>query len=160
MSNIENLITSLFGNQVQSLEDAMRTMLFRLDIDRMADSMLDLIGEIVGQDRLGYNDEFYRALIKTKIGANVSQGGIEEVLTVWKKLAGTENVTLTEVFPAKIKLSTDVYLSDDIFNFIKIYANNILAAGIKLETIIVDDPSKFGFGSSRGKFGSDWASTF
>lgn len=160
-SNIENLMSSLFGNQVQDLENAIRTLLFRLDIDKMEGVMLNKIGTIVNQSRLGYNDEYYRILLKARIGINVSGGDIEKILTLWKLLSQSENFSLVESFPAKILLSTDVYLGDDVFNFMKDFAQQALSGGVGLHSILVTDPDRFGFGSGRGNFDtSNWANSY
>ena len=116
---ISDLCNSLFGNQIQDLENAARTLLYSLSIDRSEGDQLDQLGTIVGQSRLGYNDEYYRILLKVKIGINISEGDIERILTLWKLLTGTDNVTLTELFPGKIKLSTDEDLGADILTFMK-----------------------------------------
>lgn len=159
-SNIENLMTSLFGNQIQSLENAIRTMYYKLNIDAMEGEGLDQIGTLVNQARLGHNDTFYRLMLKVKIGINVSTGGIEEILTLWKLIAGTANVALRESFPGKIKLETDTYLTEAEFLFLKDAVAQALGGGIGLN-IAVDDPARFGFGSSRGNFGtSNWADVY
>lgn len=157
---ISDLCTALFGNQIQELEDAARILLYRLNIDQSEGIQLDNIGTIVGQERLGYNDEYYRILLKVKIGINVSEGDIERILTLWKLLTGSNNVTLTENYPAKIKLSTDEYLDDSIFIFIRNTVGAALAGGVKLDTIIVIDASRFGFGPTFGNFNSLWANSY
>jgi len=159
-SNIENLMISLFGNQIQSLENAMRTMYYRLNIDRMEGEELDQIGTIVNQSRLGYDDDFYRLMLKVKIGINVSVGDIEKIITLWKLIAGTTNVALREIFPAKIKLETDVYLTDAEFLFLKDAISQALAGGVGLD-ILVDDSTRFGFSPNRGNFGvSNWPDVY
>jgi len=160
MSKISDLMTALFGNQVQDLENAIRELYFRLDIDRMAGVQLDKIGTIVGQDRLGFADDFYRVLIKVKIGVHVSEGEIERILTAWKLLTSTADVTLTERFPAKIKLTTTTYLGDTLMNFVKEYSQQILAGGCGIDTVLVEDPSRFGFSPGRGNFGSNWSNSY
>jgi len=160
MSNISDLMTALYGNQVQDLENKMRDLYFRLDIDRMAGVQLDKIGTIVGQDRLGFADDFYRILIKVKIGVHTSEGTIEQILTAWKLLTDSTEVTLTERFPAKIKLTTTTYLEDVLMNFVKEYSQQILAGGVGIDEIIVLDRERFGFGSGFGGFGSRWPNSY
>jgi len=159
-SNIENLMTSLFGNQIQSLEDAMRTMYYRLDINRMEGDSLDQIGTLVNQARLGNTDAFYRLMLFVKIGINVSTGTIEEILTLWKLLAGTANVALVEFVPAKIQLQTDVYLADAVFVYLKSAISDAVAGGVAVG-ILVNDPTRFGFSPNRGNFGvSNWPDVY
>lgn len=157
---INDLMNSMFGNHAQDFENAARKLLYNISIDRSEGVQLDNIGTIVNQSRLGYNDEYYRILLKVRIGINVSEGDIERILTLWKLLSGSENVHLKESFPAKVKLETDEYLSDDVFNFMKSIARQALAGGVGIDTIIVVDDTKFGFGPTKGNFGSKWASSY
>jgi len=159
-SNIENLMISLFGNQIQSLENAMRTMYYKLDIDAMEGEGLNQIGTLVNQARLGNTDAFYRLMLRVKIGVNTSTGTIEEILALWTILAGTTNVALREFVPAKIQLETDTYLADATFVFLKSAIADAVAGGVSVD-ILVDDPIRFGFGSSRGNFGtSNWCDVY
>jgi hypothetical protein len=157
---ISDLMIAMFGNQTQDFENAARKLLYNISIDKSEGVQLDNIGTIVNQSRLGYNDTYYRILLKVKIGVNISEGEIERILTLWKLLAGTDNVKLIELFPAKIKLETDEYLGDDIFIFMKEFASLALAGGVGIDTIIVTDPTKFGFGPTMGNFNSEWASVY
>lgn len=158
---ISDLCNALFGNQIQNLEDAIRKLFYNINIDNSEGVQLDNIGTIVGQPRLGYNDIYYKILLKVKIGINVSEGDIERIITLWKLLAESDNVQLTEIFPAKIRLGTDEYLGDAIFNFIKDAVKQALAGGVGLDTIIVSDSERFGFGSGMGNLGtSNWANSY
>jgi len=157
---ISSLMNAFFGNQIQILENTARKFLFNISIDRSEGVQLDNMGVIVNQSRLGYNDEYYRILLKVKIGINVSEGEIERILTLWKLLSGSENFHLKEYFPAKIKLETDEYLGDDVFIFMKTVANQALAGGVGIDTILVIDPTRFGFAPGMGQFGSKWTQVY
>jgi len=157
---ISDLCNCLFGNQIQKLENKLREFLYILKIDIVEGDQLDNIGEIVGQDRLGYSDAYYRILLKVKIGANVSEGDIERILTLWKLLSSSENVQLHEIYPGKIKLITDEYLPADIFIFMKSFASIAIAGGVGIDTIMVTDPTRFGFGATMGAFDTLWATVY
>ena len=107
--NLKALATALYGNQVQEIEDALRELLYGFDIDQSVGDQLDVIGSIVGQDRLGKSDDDYRIDIKIKIGINTSEGDIEKIITIWRLLAPGAEVTIEEDFPAKIDLITDTF---------------------------------------------------
>jgi len=157
---ISDLMNALFGNHSQDFENAARKLLYNISIDRSEGVQLDNIGTIVNQSRLGYNDEYYKILLKVKIGINISEGEIERILTLWKLLTGSENVHLKELFPAKIKLETNEYLGDDIMIFMKSVAGLALAGGVGLDTIIINDSSRFGFLPGMGLFDSLWANSY
>jgi len=157
---ISDLCNAFFGNHIQTLENEVRKLLYIFKIDNSEGTQLDNIGELVGQGRLGYNDVYYRILLKTKIGANVSEGDIERILTLWKLLAETENVQLQEIYPGKIRLITDEYLGDDVMIFMKQFARIALAGGVGIDTIMVTDSTKFGFGVTMGPFNSEWVTVY
>jgi hypothetical protein len=159
-TNFKKLITALITNQMQDLENKSRELFFRLDINRMEGAQLDKIGEIIGQNRLGYNDTFYRILIKVKIGINNSEGELERIITLWKLLTSSTYVEVRERFPAKVKLVTTTDLGSDLFTLIKDIAQQVLAGGVGIDTIFVTDPTRFGFAPGRGKFGSKWVESY
>ena len=99
-------------------------------------------------------------MLKVKAGINVSEGEIERILTLWKLLTGSTDVVLTEILPCKIKLTTDTYFADSILIFMKSVAAQALAGGVGIDTILITDPTKFGFGSSMGGFNTQWANSY
>lgn len=160
MSNINKLLTALFGDQIQDLENAFRQMLFRLDIDNSIGIQLDGIGKIIDEPRQGLSDIDYRVILKVKIGILNSKGTIEDIVNAWRLITGSDNVEVKEAFPAKIRLLTDQYLDSDTIAILLDRIKDILAGGVGLDNIIVDDPTRFGFGSSRGYFGSNWPDSY
>lgn len=157
-ANLKALATALYGNQVQEIENAMRQLLYGFDIDQSVGDQLDVIGAIVGQDRLGKSDENYRIDIKIKIGINTSEGLTEQLIAIWRLLAPGANVTIEEDFPAKIDLTTDTFTGTAAqLIYIKEKLQEALAGGVGFNQIIIADPTKFGFGSTMGPFGSVWA---
>ena len=64
MSNLKNLIAALGTDQIQDLEDKARELLYSRDVDNCSGTQLDNLGTIIGQGRLGYDDEFYRERIE------------------------------------------------------------------------------------------------
>lgn len=152
----KQLLTDIFGTKIQELEEVFRQLLLRLDIDNAVGAQLDGIGSIVGQAREGNDDDKYKILIKLRIGINVSEGTIEDIITIWKLVTGGTDVTIREAYPAKIELTTDTYVTEDIA-WIKGKMEEVLAGGVGIKSIIIDDPTRFGFGPSRGHFGtSNW----
>lgn len=142
---IERMIKS-GAVQIQELENAAFPLFSRLSIDSMIGTQLDLIGDIVGQNRQGQDDITYRVFLKAKIGINTSSGTIEDVLSVWKILLPDATLELTELFPAEISLVTDAILTDAQKDFLKDF-DDILSAGVRLSSVINYDPDNaFAFG--------------
>ena len=138
--NLNALLKSLGTEQVQDIEDALCAFYDRLNIDLMVGAQLDGIGQIVGIVRDGKNDEVYRIYIKVKIGANNSQSSIENIITVWKILNGNELVQITEIYPASLQIGSDFLIQPPFDSLIKELLEDVIAAGVRLEGILVFDP--------------------
>ena len=159
-ANLKALATALAGNQVQDIEDAMRDFLYGLSIDDSEGDQLDHIGEIVGEERLGKTDALYRIAIKIRIGTNVSEGVMETVITIWRLLAPGDLVEISEDYPAKIDIvSPTLVATADELAYIKERLQDVLAGGVAINELYIDDRAKFGFGATRGYFGTDWGNT-
>ena len=74
------------------------------NIDKAFGDSLDMIGELVGQPRLGWNDADYRERIKFKIFLNQTSGEPETVIQFAKYLCRASDVIYQEVYPATIYL--------------------------------------------------------
>ena len=71
---MENAIGAIISG-IQDLETTFCDLLEkRLGIYEASGFQLDQIGTIVGQERLGFDDDFYRILLLARIGANISNG--------------------------------------------------------------------------------------
>lgn len=151
---IEGMITALFTNQTQEEEDALRDFYDRLDIDSQEGTQLDNIGDLVGQARLGFDDATYRILLRARIGRNVSEGGIERVITSWKLLTGASIVQLLENYPAEIELYSDVPISIDLLVIALELMNETIVAGVSLGAVGVYTPgASFGFDGNDDALG-------
>lgn len=94
-------LTSVYAQQLQDLEDAASDLLTETNLNNATGIHLDNIGQIVGEPRLGRNDDQYRIAISAKILLNKSSGTIEDVIGV--ALAVTDiplTIEITEHFPA------------------------------------------------------------
>ncbi len=154
---IEGIIEAL-GFQIQAMEDALQDVYDKTDVQTAFGATLDLVGTIVGQDRLGFDDDFYRSLILAKIGENVSQGDIERVIEITKLLTGATLVYLQEYYPAGFGLSMDVDVDPTLINFFYERLDRVDPVAVRLEALICFDANEaFAFeggpGSALG-FGS------
>lgn len=154
-TNIENLIDSLLGTQIQDFENAAFTLFGRLNIDKSTGKQLDRIGDLIGQKREGKIDSLYRLFIKAKIGANISQGDIERLISVWKLLTNSSSVHLVEAFPAEVELYSDTALSTSSVNDAFTLIQKVSAGGVKVGyTAVFDKTEAFGFlGSGSNSLG-------
>jgi hypothetical protein len=88
----------------QELEDSLYTVLTERWLDDAVGEQLNQLGQIVGEPRIGRNDEDYRVAITTRITLNSSGGEPERVIQFLQSIAVTDDVSLEELFPAKIKV--------------------------------------------------------
>lgn len=135
----------------QELEQAFCDMLDLRTLDTATGTLLDEIGEIVQQPRLGFGDDFYRSLLKAKIGENTSQGDIEKVIEIAKFLTTATQVHLQELFPAAFSISVNAPIDPTLINFLYERLNRVDSAGVRLEALICyDDDEAFAFDGEPG----------
>ena len=148
--NFKRLIDSLFGQQIQSLEDGIYDLLNRLDIDASSGIQLDNIGILVGQDRLGLSDNIYRLFLKARIGKNVSEAEADRVVSVWQLISQSESVHLVEAYPCEIDLYYDTALDENLIQYAYDLIQDVVGAGIVVEYIAVFDiDNAFSFESNK-----------
>jgi hypothetical protein len=117
ITDLQKLI-AIYIQQIQELE----TMWFELINERTMDTavgvQLDGLGDIVGEERFGRNDDDYRVAIKGRIRLNLSNGTAEDIVAVIRSQLGEYTVELSEdSFPAHF----EAFLADTI---------NILGASV------------------------------
>jgi hypothetical protein len=66
--------------QIQSLENDITELAVQRTIDGAEGVQLDLLGELIGQERAELTDAKYRLILKAKVKANASRGLINEIL--------------------------------------------------------------------------------
>ncbi len=133
--------------QVQDCENELFELLELLDINTASGLWLDVIGAILGVERLNTTDAVYRALIKAQIGINNSEGTVNEVVSIFKILTNSTDVLLNELDYASIVImgngSPDVSIEYLITGLIQ----KAVGAAIKVEAGIWEDDG-FTIGSS------------
>lgn len=80
--------SDMLAKQFQDLEDSGQTLFTITSIDDSEGVNLDVIGRIVKQLRLGFDDPTYRLLLKARIRANKSSGTPEDMYSVYVALYG------------------------------------------------------------------------
>jgi hypothetical protein len=154
-ANIEALLDSLGGQQIQDLENILFDINTRLDIDNSEGVQLNNIGLIVGQPRNGQDDITYRLFLKAKAGVNVSEGDVERVLSVWKIITGGSVIQVIDVYPAGVELFSDVPVADELAEAAFTLMQDVVAAGVRVTSSIISPEDAFGFDSSVGTLGFD-----
>lgn len=74
-------------------------------LDTAVGAQLDGLGDILGQDRLGLNDEDYRQLLRARVLVNASRGTANEIIEIFQLITEPGAViNLQEIFPATVEL--------------------------------------------------------
>lgn len=136
---INALITSLVSG-FQEIEISSCDLYGRLDVLNATGESLDKIGEIVGQKRLGNEDSFYRTLILTRIGINLSNGQPETIIDTFKVLSGASIVHLQEYFDGAIGIYADAELEQEQLQFTLNLLNKVLPSGVRIAHLGTFDP--------------------
>jgi len=99
-----------FTQPAQDLENIMISMLNERGLTTSVGVNLDRIGQIVGQDRQGNNDEDYLSIIGAQIAENNSDGTADELLSISKVLLGDQfiSIEIKEGFPATAIIDIEV----------------------------------------------------
>lgn len=99
--------------QVQDLEDALWQLYTMRGVDTAEGVQLDVLGVIVGQPRLGLDDEDYRTRIKVRIRLNRASGIADDIYAVFGLMLGNQigAVDLQEVYPAGLIVQMNEYVA-------------------------------------------------
>lgn len=103
-SNLEKLIVT-YITQIQELENAWFELIDERTLDTSVGAQLDGIGRIVGEDRLGRNDDDYRQAIRGRIRLNLSRGTAEDIYAIIFAQLGSVVAQITEdSYPAHFEV--------------------------------------------------------
>jgi len=110
-------IIEAMNAKANDLETAQFEIRDNFTIDTAKGVQLDIIGEILGLERDGRDDESYRTLLKVKAEINKSAATPEALIKTATALYNATDVQYVPIYPAKVQLWTDgdigVYLMFD-----------------------------------------------
>lgn len=104
---METFVGILMG-QIQALESALWQLLVERRLETSIGAQLDGLGDIVGAERQGFDDDNFVALIRARIRANHSEGTIPEIYGIVCAVLGNPAVPfarLSDFPPAGFILS-------------------------------------------------------
>lgn len=138
--NLEKIIRSLItGNQ--SLEDTFFQLRDeRLGIYNASGYQLDQIGKIVGQDRLNFDDDFYRILLLSRIGSNISNGEPERIIDTLKLLTSADFVHYMNLNNAEIAVGSDGIINPLTVEFLITNLQRVVMGGVRVNYLCIYDP--------------------
>lgn len=145
--NIEALLRILV-DPAQDLEDVFWTLAYERTLAKALelglDSIIDLIGKIVGEPRDGKTNEDYARFIQARITARRSSGLTETLIKVAKLIINDSAATIyvqnrgnATVEVAVLDIATDDDLAELLLNFMR----SVVSAGVRVIVVYQDlDP--------------------
>ncbi len=134
-TNMERSIRALVGGY-----DEMETMFFQIldetfDIDVAIGAQLDVLGIIVGQGRLSFADDFYRILLRARIGINISEGEPERIISTAKILTGATFLHYMNLRNGEVAIGTDGIIDVVTKDFLLKNLQRVLMGGVRLDYV-------------------------
>lgn len=134
-----------FNGQTQDIEDVFQSLYFGRWVSEAEGQVLDDFGTIVGQDRLGFEDDFYRILIYVRIGINISQGETERIVDIYKIITQATLAEIIEHYPAGMYLLSNGTIQLESAQFVLAQLQQVVAAGVRIDGIGYFSDTPFGF---------------
>jgi len=135
MAKVEDLLNALLINS-NDLEQIANDLYSLLVIDVCKGQQLREIAKLVGLKNITVsNTDQLRAFIRGQIGKNTSKGAAAEVLNIWTLISRADNPKILEMYPAEIRLETDVDISTEYVDYILQFMQESVAAGVLVSKI-------------------------
>ena len=134
-TNMERVTRALVGGYPD-----METMFFdllekRFDIAITEGAQLDVIGIIVGQKRLNFDDAFYRILLNVRIGINISEGEPASIISTAKILTGASFLHYMNLRNGEVAIGTDGVINLVTKNFLLANLQKVLMGTVRLNYV-------------------------
>ena len=140
-SNIIGILDSE-TRQYQDLEDVLFSMFLNRFVDNAEGEQLDKFGTIVDLARQGFDDDFYRILLKFKIGQNVSSGEPERIISTMLLITQATLVLYQNLGNGNVGLQINNTLDPSLVNFIFVNMQRVVMAGVRIAFIASFDPDE------------------
>lgn len=142
---IKGLI-SAFIKPLQGAEDTLKDMVTNRSLENAEGVQLDLIGEIVGLERLfQQSDDDYRDDLRQQIYQNLYSGTPDQVMSAAAYFLSTTDLFYTENYPAEVDVQSTTVLTDEQAEIIKERLKTFIPAGVSLGIVGQFDDDSFLF---------------
>jgi hypothetical protein len=132
--NVVALVSALVG-VMQPLEAALWALYTQRQLATAFGAQLDVLGSIVGQPRNGLSDSDYARYLNARIATNVSDGRVEDLITVTRSVLNDALVTITISRPGAAAVEVIVtgdIVADALAAIVISFLRDARAAGIAL----------------------------
>lgn len=97
-----------FAAEIQEFETAAFEVLTQRWLDTAVGVQLDGLGQIIGRERAGSDDDTYRLLLRAQILLNLSSGTVPQILAIIEKIIPGFVLRLVQHFPKSFTIVLDV----------------------------------------------------
>lgn len=160
--NLEKAIKSLTSG-IQDIESVLfELMENRLDISVAVGAQLDRFGTIVGQERLGFDDDFYRILLLARIGINISNGEPERIIDTLKLLTKASYIHYMNLRYGEIAVGSDGVINPLTVEFLIENLQKVVMGGVRVQYLCMyDGDDSFSFdGTNQKTIGKGFGSIY
>lgn len=145
------------GAGAQELEDTTFDLIIGRALSAAVGAQLDQWGSVVGEARVGLDDEDYRRFIRARVLANICRGTVDEIIAIWSLVtAPATTVRYLPMHPAGFKLYVvrKKWLAEALRRRIRRMLEAVKPAGVTIELIEALD-GFFGFDENPDAAGYD-----
>lgn len=137
--NMEKVLTIHAGGY-QELENTLINLRDKtFSIDDSEGFQLDLIGELVGQARMGFDDAFYRILLYARIGINISNGEPERIINTLKLLTKAKFIHYMNLRGGEIAIGSDGVINPLSVEFLISNIQRVVMGGVRVNYLAMYD---------------------
>ncbi|RLC39290.1 hypothetical protein DRH27_00130 [Candidatus Falkowbacteria bacterium] len=140
---------AIFVKETQNIEDVLSTLKLLKDLDTQTGDQLDMIGELVGEERNFRTDDNYREAIRLRIFVNKSSGEPETIIEAFQAIMNPTEMHLREIGNATLLINFKSVFTppSDLRERIELIASS----GVKIIlTWSIDDDPDFAFDGEGG----------
>ena len=128
--NVVGLLTS-YLESVQGIQDTYQQLNDERGLETAVGVQLDVLGVVVGEARLGRNDDDYRTGIKTRIAINTSDGTEPKLTEALKLLTGVDSFSVRDSYPAAVRIVFELGLEESELQPIFDTLDQIVSAAVR-----------------------------
>lgn len=132
--SVRDLTAALTGT-AQGVESALWQLLTERTLDQAIGAQLDVLGQMVGQERAALGDADYRRFIRARIATNRSRGTVENVLTVMRLVLNeptADLILLQQVIATFVLRVEGVVVDDELAETVLVqFLRDVAAAGVR-----------------------------
>ena len=141
------LFIEAFGNQVQKFEDAAKLLAETRYLDSAIGIQLDILGDVLAEDRKSLSDEDYRKRLKFKVFVHSSHGEASVLFSAVKEVTESTMVYMLEPGLATFIVTFDgAIIPVDLSSLV----STVKAAGTEVLLHATGGETPFGFGTLDG----------